>query len=230
MVAAGAQPALGLSMDAVSWRRGPDLILNIDGFSLPPDGQALVIGPSGCGKTTLLSLLAGLLPIQQGRVVVAGQDLAALGRQGAKAVDRFRARTIGLVPQQAWLLGMLDVMDNLLLAQQLAGVSIDRPAARALLAQLGLAGLERRRPGALSRGQQQRVALARALINRPRLILADEPTANLDDEHAAQSIELLCARARDLGACLLVATHDHRIRSRFGHVLVLPARALASLA
>jgi putative ABC transport system ATP-binding protein len=186
--------------------------------------QAVVVGPSGCGKTTLLSLLAGLLPIQQGRILIGGVSLNELAQRSARAVDGFRARHIGLVPQQPLLFGMLSALDNLLLAQRLAGSPTDRDAARKLLAELGLAGLENRRPAQLSRGQQQRVALARALVNRPVLLLADEPTANLDDAHAAQAIDLLRERAHSLGAALLIATHDARVRHAFDTVLTLERR------
>jgi putative ABC transport system ATP-binding protein len=119
---------------------------------------------------------------------------------------------------------VLDVLDNLLAAQHFSGVPVDRAAARALLARLELGALERRRPRELSRGQQQRVALARALVNRPALILADEPTANLDDDNAAQALGLLAERAREAGATLLIATHDARVRERFEVALALPAR------
>jgi len=122
------------------------------------------------------------------------------------------------------LFGMLGALDNLLIARQLAGFEPDRAACLDLLSQLGLDGLAARRPRELSRGQQQRVALARALVNRPALILADEPTANLDDEHATQVVRLLQDRALALDATLLIATHDARVRDHFDRVLALPAQ------
>jgi putative ABC transport system ATP-binding protein len=204
------------------------VILDIPAFTLPSGAHAVVTGPSGCGKTTLLSLVAGLLPLSSGRVAVDGEDLGAIASRGARAIDLFRARRIGLVPQQPMLFGMLDALDNVLAARYFAGEAPDRDGARALLAQLGLAGLERRRPRELSRGQQQRVALARSLVNAPRLILADEPTANLDDTLADQVLDLLVERAGALGATLLIATHDARVRARFDGQLVLPPAAAAA--
>jgi putative ABC transport system ATP-binding protein len=214
----------GLTVDALRFERAGTVVLDIAYFGLMPGAQAVVVGPSGCGKTTLLSLLAGLLPIQQGRILIGGVSLNELAQRGARAVDGFRARHIGLVPQHPLLFGMLSALDNLLLAQRLAGGQTDRDAARKLLTELGLAGLEHRRPAQLSRGQQQRVALARALVNRPALLLADEPTANLDDAQAAQAIDLLRERAQSLGAVLLIATHDARVRDAFDTVLTLERR------
>jgi putative ABC transport system ATP-binding protein len=215
---------LAVRLEGVRVARGGRVVLDLPAFELPAGGQAVVVGPSGCGKTTLLSVLAGLLAPDAGRVDVAGEDLGALASRGPAAVDRFRATRIGLVPQQPMLFGVLDVLDNLIAAQGFAGRAADRGHALALLAALGLAGLERRRPRELSRGQQQRVAIARALVNRPALILADEPTANLDDAHTAQVLSLLAAQASARGASLLIATHDARVRDRFERVLALPDR------
>jgi putative ABC transport system ATP-binding protein len=215
----------GVSIEALRIERGARTVLEVPALDLEAAAQGAVVGPSGCGKTTLLSVLAGLLPVREGRVTVAGADLAALARQGPRALDRFRAAHVGLVPQQPLLFGVLDVLDNVLAAQHFAGRAADRVAARALLERLDLGGLERRRPRELSRGQQQRVALARALVNRPALILADEPTANLDDANAAQALALLADRAREAGATLLIATHDARVRERFAVVLALPGPA-----
>jgi putative ABC transport system ATP-binding protein len=218
----GPVAAHGLSIAGLRHAWGDRVVLDVPAFVLGAGGQAVVTGPSGCGKTTLLSLLAGLAPVQAGRIEVAGEELGALAARGQHAVDRFRARRVGLVPQQPMLFGVLDVLGNLLAAQHFAGRPAEPAAALELLARLGLAGLERRRPRELSRGQQQRVALARALINRPVLILADEPTANLDDANAGQALALLQARALELGAMLLIATHDARVRDRFDTVLALP--------
>jgi putative ABC transport system ATP-binding protein len=219
---------LGLDIEALRWSRGGQVVLDIPRFTLVQGEAAVVVGPSGCGKTTLLSLIAGLLALQQGRITVDAFELATIARSGPRALDRFRARRLGLVPQQPLLFGMLSALDNLLLAQTLAGEPTDPASARELLGKVGLADLAARRPGELSRGQQQRVALARALVNRPCLILADEPTANLDDGHASQVLDLLQQRAGDLGAALLIATHDARVRDRFPHRLVLPGRSGAS--
>ena len=227
MDAAADSPAAtdpSVSVEGLRVTRGGRTVLDVPAFELPAGGQAVVVGPSGCGKTTLLSVLAGLLAHDAGRVRVAGEDLSALASRGPAAVDRFRATRIGLVPQQPMLFGVLDALDNLLAAQHFAGRPADRAQAQALLEAVGLGGLAHRRPRALSRGQQQRVAIARALVNRPALILADEPTANLDDAHTAQVLSLLAAQAGARGASLLIATHDARVRERFERVLALPAR------
>jgi putative ABC transport system ATP-binding protein len=225
VAAPGAVSEPGVSIDALRVVHGAATVLDVAALDVAKGAQGAIVGPSGCGKTTLLAVLAGLLAPQAGRVVVDGVALGEVAARGAHALDRFRARRIGLVPQQPMLFGVLGVLDNLLAARHFAGVPPERDAALALLARLSLAGLERRRPRELSRGQQQRVALARALVNRPALILADEPTANLDDTNAAQALDVLSEHAREAGATLLIATHDARVRERFEVLLALPARA-----
>jgi putative ABC transport system ATP-binding protein len=202
-----------------------------------PDFQAdgpqpvLLRGPSGSGKSTLLALMAGLLTVQQGRLAVAGTDLAGLA---PRARDAWRGATLGVLPQRLHLSPTLSVRDNLALAYVSAGVKVDRPRIDSLLARLGLSALAERRPGALSGGQAQRVALARALLRQPRVLLADEPTANLDDANAARVMDLLCqaVAAADVGApaLLVVATHDARVAAALpaARELALPALAEAA--
>src|SRR5207249_7920582 len=132
-----------------------------DRFDVPPASNALVVGPSGCGKTTLLHLIAGLLSPVEGRVVVAGQDLARLSSADR---DRFRGRHIGIVLQQFHLLPTLTALQNLLVAQSVAGLSVDRAAAHTALGALGVDERVHAYPHQLSVGQQQRVAIARALV------------------------------------------------------------------
>jgi putative ABC transport system ATP-binding protein len=194
-------------------------VLELDAFSLAPQRNALVVGPSGCGKTTLLHLIAGLLLPVRGRVEVDGQDLAQLT---PAARDRFRGRRIGVVLQQFHLLPTLTALQNLLVAQTITGLPADRNAAQAMLAALHVDEFRNAYPHQLSIGQQQRVAIARALINRPRLVLADEPTSNLDDEACAAVADLLLEAAIGHGASLLVATHDSRLKSRIPRQLALP--------
>jgi len=183
-------------------------------------GEAwLLAGPSGCGKSTVLHVLAGLIVPAQGTVVVAGTDVRALS-EGAR--DRWRGCTIGLVPQRLHLVGALDVRDNLRLAQSLPGMPQDDARITALLAAVGVAHLAHRYPRELSQGQAQRVAVARAVVNRPALLLADEPTANLDDAHAAQALELLRTQAIEAGATLVVASHDRRVRPLLPREFALP--------
>jgi putative ABC transport system ATP-binding protein len=151
-------------------------------------------------------------------VRVAGRDLGGL--RGA-ALDRFRGKAIGIVFQQLHLLPTLDVAHNLHLAQFMAGLPQDAARVREVLATLGLEEKARAHPSELSHGQQQRVAIARAVINRPSVILADEPTSSLDDLHCGSVLDLLVGQAEAHEATLVVATHDGRIRDRFARKLDL---------
>ena len=186
-------------------------VLNVPAWQAEQGSQWLVLGPSGSGKTTLLHILAGILRPTSGSAAVAGQDLLALR---AAALDRFRGQHIGLVLQRLHLIPSLSVIGNLLLAQYLAGLPQDRGRALASLAGLDLADKADAYPHELSFGQAQRVAVARAVVNRPKLLLADEPTSNLDDARCHQALDLLQAQARGCNATLLIATHDQRIRAR----------------
>lgn len=183
-------------------------------------GEAwLLAGQSGSGKSTVLHILAGLTTPTTGTVIVNGTDVVALA-PGAR--DRWRGRSVGLVPQRLHLVGALDVRDNLRLASTLAGLPVDEARITALLEAVGVIDVVRRFPSQLSQGQAQRVAIARAVVNRPVLLLADEPTANLDDARAAQALELLRGQAIESGATLVVASHDARVRSLLPHSFTLP--------
>ena len=172
----------------------------------------LVLGPSGSGKTTLLHILAGILKPSFGEVLVAGQPLTKL-KPGA--LERFRARHVGIVLQQLHLVDSLTVEDNVALAQFFSRLPRDRARIGEVLTDLGLAAKARAYPHELSFGEAQRVAVARAVVNRPTLLLADEPTSNLDDAHCMQTLDLLEGQATACHATLLIATHDQRIKSRF---------------
>jgi putative ABC transport system ATP-binding protein len=187
----------------------------------------LVVGPSGCGKTTLLHLIAGLLLPGSGQLIVDGQDLSELS---PSARDRFRGQHIGIVLQQFHLLPTLTVLQNLLVAQTIAGLRADRAAAHSALNALGVDERVNAYPHELSVGQQQRVAIARALVNRPKLLLADEPTSNLDDEACASVADLLLGAAQGQGVSLLIATHDSRLKSRIPRQLALPRRSVERVA
>lgn len=172
----------------------------------------LVLGPSGSGKTTLLHILGGILKPSYGEVLVAGQPLMRLK---PRALDRFRGRHVGIVLQQLHLVDSLTVEDNIILAQFFSRLPPDPYRAREVLSDLGLEDKADAYPHELSFGQAQRVAVARAVVNRPTLLLADEPTSNLDDAHAMQTLDLLESQANACRATLLIATHDQRIKSRF---------------
>ena len=203
---------------ALAYRYPSGPALAFPDVEVPQGGTLLLQGRSGAGKSTWLSLLAGLLSPSAGSVVVAGQDVGAL-RRGER--DRWRGRSIGLLPQRLHLSDALSVERNLALAFFAAGVPEDRAAVHAALAALQVGELAGRRPGELSGGQAQRVALARAVLLRPAVLLADEPTASLDDAAAAAAVALLRATAQRCGATLVVATHDARVREPLAGAQVL---------
>lgn len=192
--------------------RYPDsaALLSFGDVDLPQAGQALLLGRSGTGKSTWLALVAGLLVPIQGTLVVAGLDLTLAG---ARARDAWRGEAIGFLPQRLHLSDALSVRANLELPYFAAGLPIDRAAIDAALARLEVLDLADRRPYSLSGGQRLRVALARAVLRRPKVLLADEPTASLDDPSAARAMSLLTGVAADSGATLVVATHDTRVRA-----------------
>ncbi len=198
-------------------------VLRLATFELDAKSNVLVVGPSGCGKTTLLHLIAGLLLPSGGRVLVDGQDLALLS---PPARDRFRGQHVGIVLQQFHLLPTLTALQNLLVAQSIAALPVDRAAARTMLQSLGVNDRGDAFPHQLSVGQQQRVAIARALVNRPKLLLADEPTSSLDDETCALVADLLLDATQRHGASLLIATHDMRLKSRIPRQLALSRPAV----
>ena len=176
-----------------------ELSLNVEA------GQFVAVrGPSGCGKTSLLMVVAGMSRPTSGRVTVAGHDMGAMN-MAQRA--RFRAETIGFVFQLFHLLPYLDVQENVLVAATGSHREAKRRRAAELLEQFGLGHRLKHRPGELSAGERQRVALARALLNSPPILLADEPTGNLDPENAASVLDLLADFHRAGGTVLLV-THD----------------------
>jgi putative ABC transport system ATP-binding protein len=197
-------------------------VLKVAAWRAEQSAHWLVLGPSGSGKTTLLHVLAGILRPTGGSVSIAGQDLMGLK---PAALDRFRGQHIGIVLQRLHLVASLSVVKNLLLAQYLAGVPQDGARVREVLASLEVADKAGAYPHELSFGQAQRVAVARAVVNRPKLLLADEPTSNLDDARCAQAYSLLESQARACGATLVIATHDQRIKARMRNHYVLGAQA-----
>ena len=201
-----------LSVKGLRQDYGARPVLTLDRFEAAAGEHWLVLGASGSGKTTLLHLLAGLLRPSAGEISVAGESLARL--DGA-ALDRWRGRTVGIVPQKLHLVQSLDVLDNLLLACFLSGLPQDKDRAASLLKSLDLETKGTAKPHQLSHGQAQRVAIARAVMNRPKLLLADEPTANLDDASCFSALQLLQDQSSECGATLIVATHDQRAKQRF---------------
>jgi len=202
---------------------GKVVVPALRGISLEvQEGEFLSIaGPSGSGKTTLLNLIGCVDTPTSGTVEVAGRNTAQLRERD---LTRLRLHTIGFIFQSFNLVGVLDVYRNvelpLLLQGQLSS-SERQKRILALLDRVGLSEHTRHRPNELSGGQRQRVAIARALVTRPSLVLADEPTANLDDASAATVIDLLAEQAARHGATLVVATHDARVKGKFRERLEL---------
>ncbi len=204
---------------------GPVTIL--DGVTLAvPAGQFLAVtGPSGSGKSTLLGLIAGLDRPTSGSVAVDGRELASLDED---ALARLRRDTIGYVFQSFHLIPTLTALENVAVPLELAGAADPAGQAAALLAEVGLAGRAHHYPAQLSGGEQQRVALARAVANRPALLLADEPTGNLDSATGAQIIDLLVAWNRKRGGTLVMVTHDPALACHADRVVELRDGRVAS--
>jgi len=186
-----------------------------------------IVGPSGSGKTSLLMLLAGLERATSGKVVVAGQDLTGLSEDDLAV---FRRHTLGIVFQSFHLIPSLTALDNVGLALEIASPDLSlvqtREAAAAALDAVGLGGRLHHRPAALSGGEQQRVGLARAMIAKPRLLLADEPTGNLDQETGAVVVELMFDLARKQGTAVVLITHDPALAARADRVFTMTAGEL----
>ncbi|MFN7122607.1 MAG: ABC transporter ATP-binding protein [Hydrogenophaga sp.] len=195
--------------------------------SVAQGGTLLLRGPSGSGKSTWLALASGLLTPTAGEVVVNGQSVGVLT---AAARDAWRARHIGFLPQKLHLSEALTVADNLGLVFFAAGLPLDKAAVAHALRALNIESLAARKPSQLSGGQAQRVALARALLLRPTVILADEPTASLDDAACAASLDLLRNCAGELNATLVIATHDARVMRALPNADVLAFDTAAPVA
>lgn len=195
---------------------------NLPPFSLPdldlaPGEELLILGKSGSGKTTLLNILGGLLKPQKGEIWVDGVSLYSLK---GNALDKFRGEKIGIVFQKPHILSALTVLENLQIANYFVGKD-NRQAIERNLSELGIAHKRNAKVYTLSEGEAQRVSIARALANEPKVILADEPTASLDDVNAESVINLLKDQARRLKAVLVIVTHDQRIKEHISDHLII---------
>ena len=177
-----------------------------------------VVGPSGSGKTSMMMLIGGLERQTSGKVEVAGHDLASLDEDG---LARFRRDNIGIVFQNFHLIPTMNAMENVAIPVELAGIDNAFDRARAALGSVGLDHRLTHYPGQLSGGEQQRVALARAIVAQPRLILADEPTGNLDGSTGESVIDLLFSLRADHGATLMLITHNPALAERCGRLIDL---------
>ena len=189
-------------------------IVDVARFELRQNSQLALHGHSGCGKTTFLNMLAGIVRPDSGKILLQGLEISRLSESKR---DRLRAMTIGYVHQTFNLLQGFTALENVLLAMRF-GLGADPTRARALLERVGLGSRLTYLPKQLSTGQQQRVAVARALANRPQLVLADEPTGNLDPHSAGEVLSLLRDTCTEQGAALLLVTHDRGVLSEFDSV------------
>jgi putative ABC transport system ATP-binding protein len=192
-------------------------VVNVARFELEGGHQVGLRGPSGSGKTTFLNLIAGILKADSGSIKIGGDDMAQL-REPAR--DALRARTIGYIFQTFNLLQGFTCLENVLLGMAF-GAGVNRAYATELLHRVGLEQRLNHYPRQLSTGQQQRVAVARALAGRPKLVLADEPTGNLDPENARQALSLIREICTEHRASLLFVSHDAEILRSFDRVLSL---------
>jgi ABC-type lipoprotein export system ATPase subunit len=202
---------------------GDQLVVDVPAFVLGERQQLALSGESGSGKTTFLNLIAGILQPDAGRIMLAGREMSSLPEPQR---DRLRATTIGYIFQTFNLLQGYTCLENVLLGMSF-GPGADREFAKALLKRVGLEQRLNHYPRQLSTGQQQRVAVARALANRPKLVLADEPTGNLDSRTAETVFELMLELNRELGTSLVVVTHDLRLARRMDRIWTLDSGLLS---
>jgi putative ABC transport system ATP-binding protein len=217
-------PALSVSGLTKALPGGRVLFSGLD-LIVAPGEIIAIMGESGIGKSTLLNLIAGLDRPDNGSIAIAGDTLAGLSDDAA---TRLRRDRLGFVFQAFHILPHLTLAQNIALPLVLAhqGAAVALPAAHAMLAKIGLAGRGDDYPAQLSGGELQRIAIARALIHRPALILADEPTGNLDPETAERILALLLAEARSTGAAAVIVTHSDRAAAIADRVLVLTGAGL----
>ena len=186
-------------------------IINVPHFEIDAGKQIALRGSSGAGKTTFLNLIAGILQADNGSIVLAGEEMTALSESER---DRLRAHYIGYIFQTFNLLAGYTALENVMLGMMF-GKGIDTNFAQHLLERVGLGDRMEYRPSQLSVGQQQRVAVARAVANRPRLVLADEPTGNLDYHHANEAVTLIREICHENNAALLIVSHDSEVLGQF---------------
>ena len=190
-------------------------ILDIPEFHVAAGEQLAMIGQSGCGKSTLLHVISGISRPDSGQVIVDGLDVTRLPEAGC---DRYRADKIGYVFQTFNLLPGFTAVENVMLGMTFSRGRASRTRALSLLQRVGLQHRVEHKPSALSVGEQQRVAVARALANRPRLLLADEPTANIDRRNQQQVVDLIRETSREEGVTLLLVTHSMEVAEQFERI------------
>lgn len=211
-----------ISVDSIEFAYNKDQAFVIPDFEIKGGESLLVLGKSGSGKTTLLNIMGGLLAPLRGQVFIDGVSLYEL--QGTER-DTFRGKNIGIIFQKPHILAPLTVEENISLPR----FFVDKPANETVdhfLSELAILDKKRATIGRLSEGEAQRVSIARALVNEPKIILADEPTASLDDENAKIVVNLLKEQAAKLNAALLIVTHDQRIKDQIEQRITITRKDL----
>jgi len=207
-----------INIKSVSHRYTDAHQISFKDWQINSSEQWLLLGGSGSGKTTLLHILSGILKPSAGEVQINGTSIYSLS---SKSLDQFRGRNIGIIFQRSHLIKSLDITENLIIAQNFAGLPQDLKRISEVLESLGLYQKKHAYPNALSQGQLQRVSIARAVINKPALLIADEPTSSLDDNNAAIVLDLLQQQSGLNQSTLVVATHDKRVKDAFQHTYTL---------
>ncbi len=207
-----------LTVKNLSYSYDQELTLQFKDFTLKENEHCLILGNSGSGKTTLLHLIGGLLKPQTGNILIGAVDLN--GMKWSK-MDQFRGRNLGFVFQKPHLVQALNVEENMYLSQYLAGLPQDRKRVLEVLEMLDINQKRKSKVFELSQGQAQRATIARAVLNKPVLLLADEPTSSLDDENCDRVINLLRQQADLNGATLIISTHDQRVKDKIAMKITL---------
>ncbi|QNK61762.1 ABC transporter ATP-binding protein [Pedobacter sp. PAMC26386] len=201
-----------ITIQSISHSYGSTHRIDFKDWEINNGEQWLLLGESGSGKTTLLHVLTGILKPTTGEVIMEGTSMYTLS---SKELDQFRGRNIGIIFQRPHLIKSLTITENLTLAQSFANLPEDLKRVNEVLESLGIANKKNAYPSELSHGQLQRVSIARAVINKPALLIADEPTSSLDDKNAQAVLELLMQQSGLNQATLIVATHDKRVKDAF---------------
>jgi len=201
-----------IAIQSVSHQYSEANQISFNDWQISNGDQWLLLGESGSGKTTLLHILTGILKPTAGEVLINDTSVYALS---SRKLDQFRGRNIGIIFQRPHLIKSLTISENLVMAQSFARLPTDLKRVNEVLESLGIAAKKNAYPSELSQGQLQRVSIARAVINKPALLIADEPTSSLDDKNAAAVLELLILQSGLNQATMIVATHDKRVKDAF---------------
>jgi lipoprotein-releasing system ATP-binding protein len=204
----------------IEFHYNSDQSFNIPDITLNQGEQLLILGKSGSGKTTILNILGGLLKPFKGEILI---DRTSIYQLSGASLDKFRGKNIGIIFQKPHILAPLTVEENLRLANYFSGANGEKN--EILLKDLGIFHKKKAKVNTLSEGEAQRVSIARALANSPKIILADEPTASLDDENAEKVVRLLKEQAEKFKAVLIIVTHDQRVKDHISNQIIIGGEA-----